>query len=218
MTLAVSSALTDDVVRVSGALYRRGWMEGTAGNVSIRSDDGGHVLITASGRSKGELTAADVVAVDLSTGAPVSDDQPKASAETWIHLALYRAFGDVGAVLHAHPPYATAAASRTRSNPDPDTDDEPGNARFERFEIIKGLGVANPEAVDLPVFANRRHVPDIAADITRWFARVGGGPDVPPALLIAHHGVTAWGADIEHARNRLESVEALCRLDLIVNR
>lgn len=188
-----------ELASTAAALYRRGWMEGTAGNISVR--DGDLVLITASGRSKGELSEDDTVAVDLLSGDPIGAGRP--SAETCIHLALYRAFDDVGAVVHAHPPYATAVASQ-----------ESGDAvTFERFEIIKGLGIAAPDAVDVPLFPNWPHVPDIADDISRRFAALAAAP--PPVLLIAHHGATAWGATLEQARNRLECVEALCQLHLI---
>jgi methylthioribose-1-phosphate isomerase/methylthioribulose-1-phosphate dehydratase len=115
-------------------------------------------------------------------------------------------FGDVGAVVHAHPPYTTAVAGLETGD----------TVTFERFEIIKGLGVPDPTKIDIPLFANWPHVPDIADDITRRFDNADAIP--PPVLLIAHHGATAWGANLEQARNRLECIEALCQLHLIVMR
>jgi methylthioribose-1-phosphate isomerase/methylthioribulose-1-phosphate dehydratase len=210
MVLSVPRELAAELAVVSRALYGRGWMDGTAGNLSVRLDDD-HALVTASGRSKGELAARDTVPVSIATGAPVATDalppngHPRSSAETSIHLALYRALPDCGAVVHAHPPYSTAVAARAAVD---------GVVRFARFEIIKGFGLADPSEVHVPVFTNWPHVPDIADDIAK---RLADGADVP-VLLIAHHGATAWGATLEQARNRLECLEALCRLELIVNR
>ncbi|MFC0438907.1 methylthioribulose 1-phosphate dehydratase [Kutzneria buriramensis] len=188
------------LAEVARGLYQRGWLDGTAGNLSVRL--GEQALITASGRSKGELTAADVVLVEAETGERISG--PKPSAETSIHAAIYKAFPDCGAVVHAHPPYATAVAAKAMAAGQ-DT------VRFTDFEIIKGFGVADPSELAVPVFTNWSDVPRIAVEVGK---RLDGSV---PVLLIAHHGVTAWGPTLEIARNRVECIEALCRLHLLTN-
>ncbi|TDC82866.1 methylthioribulose 1-phosphate dehydratase [Micromonospora sp. KC606] len=187
-------------------LYDLGWMPGTSGNVSVRFDQD-LVLITASGLGKGRLTAADTVLVRADTGEPVRPGAARPSAETSIHLALYRAFPAVGAVVHAHPPYATALASRTA---------RAGGAlvRFSDLELIKGLGRSDVDSIDIPLFTNWRDVPRIAADVGDHFSHPVADP--ASALLIAHHGATAWGADLAQASDRLECLEALCQLALLV--
>lgn len=214
MTIAAeleSVALT--LADTARELYQRGWMEGTAGNLSARlPGSGGRALITASGRSKGRLDPADVVEVDIATGQSVSSHAPRPSAETAIHTALYRLFPDCGAVAHAHPPYATVAASHAVRQ-------RPGNGhvivelRYRDFEIIKGFGSSDPHQVVVPVFPNWPDVTRIGRDVEHHFhTRAAGFPSV---LLIAYHGATAWGPTLEIARNRLECLESLCRLDLI---
>jgi S-methyl-5-thioribose-1-phosphate isomerase/methylthioribulose-1-phosphate dehydratase len=188
------------LAEVARGLYQRGWLDGTAGNLSVRL--GEQALITASGRSKGELTAADVVLVEAETGERISG--PKPSAETSIHAAIYRAFPDCGAVVHAHPPYATAVAAKAMAAGQ-DT------VRFTDFEIIKGFGVADPSELAVPVFTNWSDVTRIADEVGK---RLDGSV---PVLLIGHHGVTAWGPTLEIARNRVECIEALCRLHLLTN-
>ncbi|MGX7828002.1 methylthioribulose 1-phosphate dehydratase [Actinokineospora sp. 24-640] len=189
---------------MSAQLYARGWMEGTAGNISVRLPDPGTALITASGLSKGALTAEDVVAVGIADARALSPHSPRPSAETCIHTALYRLFPDAGAVVHAHPFHTTLMASlAARAG-----DDE---VRFTDFEIIKGLGTADPAKVAVPLFANHADVPRIAADVT---ARLG--QDSPPALLIGWHGATTWGPTLEVARNRMECLETLCALQLAI--
>jgi len=184
------------------ALYGRGWMEGTSGNVSLRCD-AGRVLITPSGCSKGRLSHDDGVLLGLSDGAPVDRDSPQPSAEACIHVALYRCLPHCGAVVHAHPPYATALASGPLVGDD-------GILRIPGFELTKGFGLADPGAIEIPVFRNRADAREIAAAIERHLAIAG--PDVLPAVLVAGHGATVWGADLEQACNRLETVEALCHL------
>nr|WP_255364674.1 methylthioribulose 1-phosphate dehydratase [Alloactinosynnema sp. L-07] len=189
------------LAEVAGQLYARGWMEGTAGNISVRVD-AETALITASGVSKGAMTSQDVVRVRIADSSAVGAGRP--SAETSIHTAIYAAFPEAGAVVHAHPPYATAvAALAARAGADV--------VEFAGLEIIKGLGLT--DAVSVPVFENHAHVPRIAADVAERLTA-----DAPPVLLIGAHGATTWGPTLESARNRMESLETLCRLRLLIDR
>jgi len=85
--------------------------------------------------------------------------------------------------------------------------------RFSGYELIKGLGAT--QTVDIPVFANHSDVARIGADIERHLA---DHPDAAPMLLIAGHGVTAWGADLAQARDRAECLEAICELVALTGR
>ncbi|MEV6521142.1 S-methyl-5-thioribose-1-phosphate isomerase [Longispora sp. NPDC051575] len=198
--------VAEELVRLAWVLHRRGWMDGTAGNLSARAAHPDHVLITASGRSKDTLTTRDLVTVHAGTGRPTRENGPRPSAETAIHAAVYRTVPGCGAVVHAHPPHATALAARAAAA---------GRTElcFADFEIIKGLGVPDPSTVTIPVFPNWPDVSRIGADVAAHLAAVG--PDAAPVLLIGHHGATAWGPTPDAARNRLESLEALCRLTLL---
>ncbi|WP_327358352.1 methylthioribulose 1-phosphate dehydratase [Streptomyces sp. NBC_01304] len=190
------------IAAVCRDLFRRGWMPGTAGNVSVRA--GNHVLISASGRAKGTMSRTDTVAVSLADGAPLADEQARPSAETSIHLAVYRTVPGAGAVVHTHAPYATTVASHGHAA---------GRVDFIDWELAKGLGVPDASHVSVPVFANWADVPRIARDVVAHLG-TGAGPAVP-ALLISRHGVTTWGRDLTEATNRMECVEMLCRLLLL---
>lgn len=193
------------LAEVCRTLYWRGWMEGTAGNVSARLDES-RILITASGRSKDKLMRDDAVPVGLWSGRAEPDGSLRPSAETVIHTALYRTIPDCGAVVHAHPPYATAltvAAARAGM----------AEVRFTEFEILKGLGLPDPAEAIVPVFHNWADVSQIAANVAAHYA--GAPRTAPPVLLIGFHGATAWGPDLETARNRLECLELLCKLQLM---
>ncbi|MEV0436207.1 S-methyl-5-thioribose-1-phosphate isomerase [Nocardia sp. NPDC050413] len=183
---------------VARQLYERGWMPGTAGNISVRSgsDD---ALITASGLSKGELTEHDAVRVRVADTTAYPGQARKPSAETSIHTAVYRT-RDAGAVVHVHSPFATALATTAR----------PGDTvRVSGYELIKGFGLDDPSTVDVPVFANWPDVARIGADIEYYLRE---NPGAAPILFITGHGITAWGDTLAQARDRAECLEALCEL------
>ncbi|MCA2206385.1 S-methyl-5-thioribose-1-phosphate isomerase [Nocardia rosealba] len=183
---------------VARQLYERGWMPGTAGNISVRSgsDD---ALITASGLSKGELTEHDAVRVRVADTTAYPGQDRKPSAETSIHTAVYRT-RDAGAVVHVHSPFATALATTA----------QPGDTvRVSGYELIKGFGLDDPSTVDVPVFANWPEVARIGADIEYYLRE---NPGAAPILFITGHGITAWGDTLAQARDRAECLEALCEL------
>ncbi|MFJ1455686.1 S-methyl-5-thioribose-1-phosphate isomerase [Nocardia sp. N2S4-5] len=193
-----ASAAADSIAALAHSLYARGWMPGTAGNISARVGDS--ALITGSGLSKGELTAADMVTVNIADSQPVSGTR-RPSAETAIHTAVYRAT-DARAVVHVHPPHATAQSVGA-----------PESLRFTGYELLKGLGRA--DTINIPVFANHADVPRIGADIERHLAE---HPDAPPVLVIAGHGITAWGETLAQARDRAECLAAMCELAALTGR
>jgi methylthioribose-1-phosphate isomerase len=186
------------VVDIARGLYARGWMAGTAGNISVRTGEA--AVITGSGLSKGELTAHDLVTVTIADSQPVSGTR-RPSAETTIHTAVYRATG-AHAVVHVHPPHASAQSIGA-----------PKVLRFSGYELIKGLGAT--ETIDIPVFANHSDVSRIGADIERHLTE---HPDATPVLFIAGHGITAWGASLAQARDRAECLEAMCELVTLTGR
>ncbi|MEV4874920.1 methylthioribulose 1-phosphate dehydratase [Streptomyces cyaneofuscatus] len=205
---AAARQTAQQLAGISRTLYERGWMPGTSGNISVRlPDDPSRALITASGRDKGELTARDVVEVDARSGRSSRPGQARPSAETSIHAAVYRVTG-ARAVIHSHSPYATVVAHRVAAR------DAVASLRVERFELLKGLGLKDPAAMELPVFPNWPQVQRIAEDVA---AHLTAGGEGPPGLLLADHGITAWGDSLGQAKNRLECLESLCQL-LVLSR
>lgn len=93
------------IVKVCGVLFQKNLVAATDGNVSARlSPD--RVLVTPSGRSKGDVGEFDILLCDLD-GRKVRG-RGEVSSEIHVHLSAYRAREDIGAVVHAHPPTATA--------------------------------------------------------------------------------------------------------------
>lgn len=176
-------------------LYRRGWMVGTAGNLSLRLADASF-WITASGKPKGSLGADDFVRLAaggevLERGRP--EDRP--SAEASLHAAIYQLFPAAGACYHVHT-VASNLASRLTAG---------GDLALPPLEMLKGLGVAEESPrVAVAVFPNHARVPAIASELA---ARFGAAPPRLPGFLIRDHGLTVWGAGPDEALNRLELFE-----------
>jgi methylthioribulose-1-phosphate dehydratase len=191
-----------DVALAARALAARGWAPATAGNFSGRIDDR-HATITVSGRDKGKLTENDFLLVDLD--GQVVEGQGRPSAETPLHLQLYRHDPKVRAVLHTHSTNQTVAGRVLAHE---------GSIRFEGYELLKAFsGVGTHEtSVELPVFANTQ---DMGELVRRVEARLAAG-DRLFGYLIEGHGIYAWGVDLEDAVRHLDAFDFLlgCEMEL----
>jgi methylthioribulose-1-phosphate dehydratase len=176
-----------------------GWMLGTSGNLSLRYAPD-LAVVTASGCDKGQLTEDDFVEVRLSGELVGGGPGRRPSAETSIHLAVYRGAAEATAVLHVHTVDSTLVA---RGEENPSLLDCTG------LEMVKGWGIWDEGArAVLPVFQNHALVPRIAEDIALWLEKDRS----VPALIIENHGLTAWGSDLESAHRHVEITEFLCRV------
>jgi len=194
---AAGAALAAEALRFSGY----GWMRGTSGNLSVVVERDPLVLaVTASGLDKSELTERDVVLID-GTGAAIdpTDHRPP-SAEAGLHAHIAARTG-ANAVFHVHAFDAVVAGHRW-----------PDGVEIRDMEMLKGIGHrAHDETVTVPVIRNHQ---DMAVEAA-WFDEVyrPATAEVPevPALIVASHGIYAWGADVAAARRHLEITEWLLR-------
>lgn len=186
--------LRSDLVAAAKYFHQRGWMLGTAGNLSAKLADGSF-WITASGKSKGELSDLDFIRMHPDGTVEKPLDQLKPSAETSIHQAIYGTIPEAMACYHVHSIDANLVSNFTQAQEIP----------LPKLEMIKGLGIweENP-TVAMPLFANHLDVPKIGKEIAEAFH--AKTPAIP-ALLIRNHGVTVWGRSTEEAKNRIELVE-----------
>lgn len=97
------------VLAAAKDMLRRGLVEGTAGNISARREDG-TIVITPSSVDYGDMTIDDLVVVDADGAVVQAADGRNPSSEMQLHLACYRAFDDIGSVIHSHPVWATMFA------------------------------------------------------------------------------------------------------------
>mgnify|MGYP001570474422 CR=1 FL=1 len=197
------------LVEIARDFHARGWMAGTAGNLSAREDDD-HFWITASGMPKGRLEETDFLLVRVKDGKVVERVRPdnKPSAETSIHRVIYALFPDVRACLHGHIVPACIAADRAKKGAK--------GLRLAPIEMIKGFDIwqQNPK-VNLPLFENHLDVTKIAKDIEMRFKKTR---PVVTALMVRSHGPTVWGGSLQEAYNRFEILEYLLRYQAQIRR
>jgi L-fuculose-phosphate aldolase len=104
------------VLATAKEMLRRGLVEGTAGNISARRNDG-NLVITPSSVDYRDMTLDDLVLVDRYGSVLEAKDGRGPSTEMELHLACYRAFDDIGSVIHSHPVWATMFAVAHQSIP-----------------------------------------------------------------------------------------------------
>ncbi|MBD3403706.1 class II aldolase/adducin family protein [candidate division GN15 bacterium] len=166
-------------------LDTKGFIAGTDGNLSARCEDGA-ILITPSGRPKGQLTPDDLVTV--SVDGTVVDGSGKPSSEIAMHLLAYRRRPDCRACVHSHPPHATAFAVAGRELPS---------------DIL-------PEVV---VFVGRIPLAEYAPPGTEAVPS-SLEPFIAEhnAFLLRNHGLLTIGTTVEEALHRHETVEHFARI------
>jgi L-fuculose-phosphate aldolase len=106
----------DAVLATAKEMLRRGLVEGTAGNISARRNDG-NLVITPSSVDYRDMTLDDLVLVDRYGSVLEAKDGRGPSTEMELHLACYRALDDIGSVIHSHPVWATMFAVAHQSIP-----------------------------------------------------------------------------------------------------
>lgn len=180
--------------------HRRGWMYGTAGNLSVRTSDD-WFLITASGKPKGQLQTNDFIEIHIETSETRNAGKlhNKPSAETSIHQAIYQLYPEASACLHVHSIDACVATQKFASSSN--------QMKLPNLEMIKGFNIWEQDPnVELSVFENHLEVSQIASDILRKFS--ANKPRID-ALMIRNHGITVWANDLQTAYNRVEVLEFL---------
>ncbi len=174
----------DEIAFACERMTARGWVANHDGNVSARVAPNRFVCTpTATAKA---LVRADALVITDGAGKQTGG-RGKPFSEYTLHLGVYRARADVGAVVHAHPPYATALGVSGRE--------------LVSFlpEAVVSLGVRIPL---VPLAAPG--APALAA-MEPFFAKFD-------AVLVAGNGVFAWGDDVEQAWLRLELVEHLATI------
>lgn len=189
------------LVSIGRQSYERGWVPATSGNFSVRLGRD-ELAITVSGRHKGRLTPDDIMRVD-SNGIPLDNKRP--SAETLLHVALYRRFPEVQAVLHTHSVNATVISRLVR-----------GELVLEGMEVLKAFRdvATHLASVVVPVFPNDQDMARLSAAVEAWLD--GHGPT--PGYLIAGHGLYTWGTSLDEAMRHLEAFEFLFQCELEMRR
>ncbi|MGA2847502.1 MAG: methylthioribulose 1-phosphate dehydratase [Terracidiphilus sp.] len=178
--------------------YSRGWVPATSGNFSVRAS--GRMLVTASGLDKGMLALDGLIEVDLDGRVLAGTGKP--SAETALHLVLYRNRPTAGAILHVHTIWNTLLSSHFEAT---------GFVPIEGYELLKGLAGATTHAYleQVPVLKNSQDYAGLSDQLANALGRY---PDAH-GVLLSRHGLYTWGGSVAEARRHLEALEFLFEVE-----
>jgi L-fuculose-phosphate aldolase len=179
-----AQAIKEEILSAGKKLWLREYVDGNGGNISFRlSDD--LVICTPTLCSKGDMRAEDLSLVDLNN-CRVCGDRAQTS-EILLHLEIYKAVPEARAVIHCHPPYATAHAIAGIV--------PRGNLIPEQEVFVGPVALAPYDTPGTLEFA-RTVVPFVQDHNT---------------VLLTNHGVVCWGDTVTHAEWYVEVVENYCK-------
>ncbi len=186
--------LKKEVYRANMMLVEKGLVINTWGNVSGIDREKGLVVIKPSGVEYSELSAIDLPVLDLEGN--VIEGYYKPSSDTATHLALYRAFPEIGGITHTHSLYATSFAQAGRG--------------------IKAYGTTHADYFPGIIPCSRKMSPaEIGCDYELNTGKViietisDIGADKIHACLVYSHGPFTWGS------NAIESVDTALVLEVV---
>lgn len=178
----------NELTQICRLLYERNLVTATDGNVSKRLADG-NILLTPSGKSKGFLTAEEILALDLYGN--VLEGNGKASKEYPMHRAVYEKRPDAMAVIHTHPVFATAFALAGKNIPD--------NYLIETKMMLGKVALAEyavPGTMEM-------------VEVTAPYLEAYN------VILLRNHGALTIGKNLMDAFHKMEVLEAVAKTVIV---
>ncbi|HTK37222.1 MAG TPA: methylthioribulose 1-phosphate dehydratase [Pyrinomonadaceae bacterium] len=177
--------------------YRRGWVMGTSGNFSVLlARRPMRLCITASGNEKGALDETHFL--ELDDNAEILEGFGKPSAETLLHLTIYRLMPKARSILHTHSVWGTILSDRCFEN---------GAIEIEGYEMLKGLsGVQTHQHKEVvPIVENSQDyvaLSHVIENVVRENKKIHG-------IYLRRHGLYTWGETVADAKRHVEIFEFL---------
>lgn len=185
--MSIETEMKQLMCEIGRRVYANGFVAANDGNFSVKMDDD-TILCTPTGVSKGSLTPAMICTVDGNGNIRTAIPPYKPSSEIKMHLRVYKERPDVTAVVHAHPPYATAFA-------------------------IAGIPLTQPIMPEAIIQLGYVPIAKYATPSTDEIPE-SISPFLPhfDAVLLANHGALSYGADLTQAYHKMESLEFYAKL------
>ena len=168
-------------------IYQKSYVASTDGNISVRLPDG-TIMCTPTRCNKGFVKAEEMIVIDMK-GEKIRGAR-KPSSEMAMHLLIYEMRRDIMAVVHAHPAHATAYAAAGI----------PLNKALIS-EVVLALGCIPLAEYGTP------GTPELTDQLKPFVQNYD-------ALLMSNHGVVTYGADLEDAFNRMDTVEHFAKISM----
>jgi L-fuculose-phosphate aldolase len=176
-----------EIVEAGKRLYQKGLVASNDGNISVRLNEN-EILITPTGVCKGDMSPDQMLKVDMN-GIVISGFM-KPTSEIKMHLAVYRNRSDVKAIVHAHPPKATAFAVAGKTLD-----------KITLPEVIFSLGAVSMAEYGTPS----------TDEIPKAIEKHIGSSD---AILLANHGALTVGISVMDAYYKMETLEHFASISL----
>jgi L-fuculose-phosphate aldolase len=185
-----ANAIKEEIVKAGRKLWERQYVDGNGGNISARLSPK-FFLCTPTLCSKGDLRVDDLSLVDLENR-QICGTKAQTS-EILLHLEIYKAVPSAQAVIHCHPPYATAHAIAGVI--------PQGNLLPEQEVFIGPVALTPYETPGTMEFA-RTVLPVVKQHNT---------------ILLANHGIVCWADTVTHAEWYVEVIETYCKTVMIAS-
>ncbi len=181
-------AFRTEIIDVGRKLWQREYVDGNGGNISVRLGQR-YLLCTPTMMSKNDMEPADICLSDLD-GNILAGERLRTS-ELLLHIEIYKGNPRARAVVHCHPPHATAFSM---------TGTVPPNGLVSEYETCIGPAALAPyETPGTQAFA----------ETVRPFVRDHN------TILLSNHGIVCWADTVTHAEWFVETFENYCKTYLI---
>ncbi|WP_211749391.1 L-ribulose-5-phosphate 4-epimerase [Paenibacillus sp. Marseille-Q4541] len=192
-------SLREEVLTANLGLPKYGLVTFTWGNVSGIDREKGLVVIKPSGVAYEDLKASDLVVVNLQGDIVEGDLRP--SSDTPTHLALYRAFSDIGGIVHTHSPWATSFAQAAKEIPALGTTH--GDYFYGTIPCTRAMTAEEIEG---------EYELETGNVIIETFRMEGIDPASVPGVLVHQHAPFAWGKDAHDALHNAVVLEEVAKM------
>lgn len=193
--------LKKEVYEANMLLPKHGLVVFTWGNVSGIDREKGLMVIKPSGVEYDDMKAEDMVVVDLATGEKVEGDM-NPSSDTDTHLVLYRAFPNIGGIVHTHSRWAVSFAQAGRGIPAMGTTQ--GDYFYGEIPCTRKM---TPEEIAGKYELETGNV------IVETFKERNINADYVPGVLVNSHGPFCWGTDPKNAVHNAVVMEEVSFMD-----
>ncbi|ACT14713.1 MULTISPECIES: L-ribulose-5-phosphate 4-epimerase [Pectobacterium] len=194
--------LKQQVLEANLDLPRHHLVTFTWGNVSVVDRDRGLVVIKPSGVEYEHMVVDDMVVVDLASGQTIEGNK-KPSSDTATHLALYRAFTEIGGIVHTHSRHATIWAQAGLDLP------AWGTTHADYFYgAIPCTRLMTQDEIA------QHYEQETGNVIIETFRQRGISPTDIPAVLVNAHGPFAWGKDAHNAVHNAVVLEEIAYMGI----
>lgn len=177
--------IKEQICEVGRDMWTLGMVSANDGNISVKLDDG-TFLTTPTGVSKGKMTTEMIIKIDGGLNI-LSSGNYRPSSEFKMHLRCYKERPDIGAVVHAHPPYATAFAA--------------AGVPLDQYSLSEAVMLLGSVPVAPYGTPGTDEVPESIAPFLPYH----------DAILLANHGAVTVGVDLMQAYYRMESLEHISK-------